>query len=1441
MARTEIKNFNRLGLDVGVFATKGVLMEGNVIKKKIIRTNGGSFLKVAKDCLDELLADFSGQEISFGITGSNANLIAREMSIDYLLEIEALQAGLDYFNLNPQGLLSLGHENMYYLELDHEGNIQYFNRNGQCAAGSGAFWYQQATRMGYNDKEMAEIALQADSAVKISGRCAVFAKSDMTHAINEGALQSSVAAGLAQALVDLVVTSIGQNRIKDLDPLMIIGGVANNKAVLKYFQNYCLDANVKIEIPAEHEHIEALGAAEKGRPIAIKDLQFDRLLTSDYKPDNPLPPLDKNKVHYLEANFGQENYDLSRVYLGVDCGSVSTKCALLDKQGKIIGGEYLPTAGRPALQVLALMQRVKEKYGDMLKDVPFTACTTGSGRFLSQKILNADYAIDEITCQAQGVKNLFPADKTLSIIEIGGEDSKFIQLQDGILADYNMNPVCAAGTGTFLENLAELLGVNIKEEFSAKAFTADYAIDLGDTCTLLSQSTLVTEAARGLPLESQLASLAYSSAQNYISRTIENRALEGKLVFTGATAKNHALAAALAAAAHKELYIPPLPELSGAIGSALMAKTMRENGEVGEYSMRNLDDLNSFQIKKQACRAKCPHDHNCNLDIISFADGNKFIYGDRCGRYSDLMKKDKESSLPDYEKKWQDIFYDASPQPNTTGTRVGIARSGLFFDLYPFFAAFFKTLGARVILSEETNEATLSLGKTKLNADMCYPAEVLMGHYGQLAREDLDYIFIPEVVTMEALPWAEDWPRSFTCPLLQTFHRVAQKSLALKDEKILYAEIYFRDGRDRVLKNMRSTAQKLLGASFSEEILAKAIDQGYAALRNHERGMAEAGREAFARLLESPDDIVALFLGRSYTLYDSFVAKGSFTYARQRGLLALPQDFLFSFIKAWYKGSLQSPTLEKYRQEFIDFMADMVGKLENIYPAQLQKMLSAALMAVFFNERAARDGLPTFNIVLQDPFKCGPNAMLRHYLSTITGFLRLTLDEHTAPAGLITRLEAFKNTRKESRTLSRPTFYSAKNVYAHDKSWRKILIPDPSHHSGVFAALFENYGVEAAMLPRSTDKDLTLARRYSNGEECLPFLQNVQDMLEYLETNGDEEGSVMFQGWACGPCRYGLYAPTQSLAVNRAGYGEGRVCALKLEDVIKRFGLDFVLGAYDGTVTLDLLYKMLFATRPYEKVKGSAEELFEYYWQKLFNILLTKRFPVRRAVSGRHLRPLTEFLQEAGAAFMELPRNGEVRPRILVGGEFYVRLDDRNNQDLIKKIEEAGGEASLAPASELFAYTAHIMHFEARKKYLRRKNPLTFINSFGTDMLSRLAKRDEHKLAQAGGAILRGLKEPAAQQIMINARKYVSEHYGGEPPMTMGRAAAFKGREKVAGVIFVAPFTCMPGSVVEAQQIFLQEDLGLPIITIYYDGRENANREEFIKSLVFQAKQNIGL
>ena len=435
--------------------------------------------------------------------------------------------------------------------------------------------------------------------------------------------------------------------------------------------------------------------------------------------------------------------------------------------------------------------------------------------------------------------------------------------------------------------------------------------------------------------------------------------------------------------------------------------------------------------------------------------------------------------------------------------------------------------------------------------------------------------------------------------------------------------------------------------------------------------------------------------------------------------------------------------------------------------------------------------------------------------------LRLTLDEHTATAGMITRLGFPEHLPRPAQTRREGRHARPRTI--KDRDWHRILVPHPSDHARIMVSLFRRCGVEADLLPRSKDPDLTLARRYINGEECLPLIQNLEDFLAYLQQNGVEEGTVFFQGWACGPCRYGLYAPTQTLTLDRAGYGPGRICSVHLFDVMRRFGLTFALGVFDGMIVMDLLYKMLHRTRPYAVDPSSAEALYRRYAERLYEELENFRFNPLRLADGAYLRPLERLVAEAAEEFGRLEKRDETRPLILVGGEFYVRLDDRNNEQIIAKIEAAGGEACLAPASELFSYTAYIWYREACDRHALRPTLPGYLLKSGYAAINRLARRDEARLEQAAAGLLHDLEEPGPEEIMERAGRYISSHYGGEPPMTIGApppspsAAVPPGRS-------VAPLPVCPAQRGGAAGCCARA--GAPVITVTTTGKKRRPRRD---------------
>ncbi|MDP2871030.1 MAG: acyl-CoA dehydratase activase-related protein, partial [Bacillota bacterium] len=791
--------------------------------------------------------------------------------------------------------------------------------------------------------------------------------------------------------------------------------------------------------------------------------------------------------------------------------------------------------------------------------------------------------------------------------------------------------------------------------------------------------------------------------------------------------------------------------------------------------------------------------------------------------------------LPDYAARRNELFY-MTPPGRAGGTRVGLARGGLFFDLYPFWAGFFGSLGAEVVVSDSNSRDALHQGKSQLAAELCYPAEVLVGHHKELLDRDLDFVFLPEVIDLEPLPWAARWPRPQSCPLLQSIRGAVVGSLRPDPERLVCAEVSFWRGRRAVQDQLRAVAKRLLGSGFSEARLHGAVKAAYRALAEYERKMETEGQAVIEGLPGdlTPGAIAAVFIGRSYTLYDEDVSKRAMAHALRRGILAIPQDFLIAYVRGWYEGRIRSTVLGR-REDFDREIGRLLEQMDHVYPAQMQKMLSAAFIANYLNERAAETGLPRLHLILQDPFKCGPNAMLRHYLDQVSGYLRLTMDEHTAPAGMITRLEAYRSTCRGRERFEAPTLLSARTRGLAALGDREILVADASPHAAVFVALFRSHGLRASLLPRNLDRDHALARDYVNGDECLPMIQNVQDFLAYLHGDGSARNgdAAFFQAWSCGPCRYGLYAPTQSLVLNRAGFGGERICSVRIEDLIKQLGLGFVAAMFDGVLATDLLQKMLLTTRPYENQPGAAEGAFAESLAELFDLLSRTRIGVADFLRGAHLGPFEDLLRTAAARFARVDRTESRRPKIIVAGEFYVRLDDRCCQDVVRRIEAAGGEALLSPAAEFLHYTAFISGEEGRVEAAQTWRPAALLRSLMFAGLSSLGERDEGRLTAAAGAVLH---EPSPRELRRLSRADVPGLYAGELPMTIGRIRALAGRGEAQGVVAVAPFNCMRGLITECHLSTLREELGLPMISLYYDGNDNPGRDEFIRSLVFQAR-----
>ncbi|MGB9588040.1 MAG: acyl-CoA dehydratase activase, partial [Armatimonadota bacterium] len=520
-----------VGIDVGSVSVKLAVVDevGNIVETLYIRHRGKP-MQVTAEILTGVSTKYDGEITRLATTGAGGRPIAHVLKGIFVNEVVAQATATATLHPEVKTIIEIGGEDSKLIFLKkHQGErtspgklpeIADFQMNTVCAAGTGSFLDQQASRMGLTIEEFGELALKSENPPRVAGRCSVFAKSDMIHLQQKATPVHDIVAGLCFALARNFKSTVGAARKLDT-PIAFQGGVAANPGIVRALTSILeLDAGELI-IPNDFGCMGAIGAAlvaMHSHTDQCPDFtSIPRLLEKGFgrteaKGDKPLR-LEKS---VLPSDNSCDPKPTKKVpaYLGVDVGSISTNIVVMDSQKRILAKRYLMTASRPIEAVRRGLREIGDEIGDLVEIRG--ACTTGSGRYLIADFIGADVVRNEITAQARAAAEIDPEVDT--IFEIGGQDSKYISLQNGAIVDFEMNKVCAAGTGSFLEEQAEKLGINIKEEFGNMALASLNPANLGERCTVFIESELVRHQQAGVSTEDLIGGLSYSIVRNYLNR-----------------------------------------------------------------------------------------------------------------------------------------------------------------------------------------------------------------------------------------------------------------------------------------------------------------------------------------------------------------------------------------------------------------------------------------------------------------------------------------------------------------------------------------------------------------------------------------------------------------------------------------------------------------------------------------------------------------------------------------------------------------------------------------------------------------------------------------------------------------------------------------------------------------------------------------------------------
>ena len=977
----------------------------------------GRPLDAVRASLGELL-EALGVEVLGGLmlTGSGSRLPAEILQVATCNEFQAAVRALDFFHPNVRTVFEIGGERSRYIRLEPDpasgrlGIVDY-GTNGDCAAGTGAFLDQQASRLKFAVEEIGSIVEQAQRAAQIAGRCSVFAKSDMIHAQQKGFSPPEVLRGLCNAVATNFKAAVVRGRTP-VAPIALLGGVSANTAVVRALREAFDLRDGELFVPEAAESLSAVGAALLAADSGEQQLELRRRLAAlapaeggDGQAFARMRPLSLERVVLLRDRvkpyrFPEDGKPVD-AYLGLDIGSVGTKLVVIDEQGDVIYSIFTRTEGRPIEVVTRCLREIEEAVGWGIR--VRAVGTTGSGRELIGELVGADSINDEITAHKTGAT--FVGDRLLgqrpdTIFEIGGQDSKFISLEPEpaapdapgglrtngsrpsgarltggtIVVDFTMNEACAAGTGSFLEERAEELGVSIKNEFSELAFRSKAPIKLGERCTVFMERDVNTCMLRGARLEDVIAGLAYSVAYNYINRVVRGRRIGDTIFFQGGTAYNDAVAAAFSMITGKQIIVPPHNAVLGAIGAALLARE-RVTATGAKTRFRGYDlSVVDYTIREFTCKGCGNH---CAIQEFN-VDGEKTFWGDKCSdRYRKRAKTDRRPVIPDLVALRQQLLMaDDTGDPPDADRTIGIPRAMYTWDWLPLWRRFFRDCGFRVVVSGETNRATVQAGLDTVVAEPCFPIIVAHGHVAELVQRGVDYLWLPNILTgPDRYPDIE----SYVCPWGSTLPFVIRQARFFRSwrGRILCPTISFQRGWRVVFDTLARVAGDL---GVPRRVARRAFTAALAAQERFRSEYLRAGREALETLLRTGEPGMVL-VGRPYNMHDAGVSLATAKKLRELyGVNLLPVDAL--------------PVAG----------VDVRDVNENMYWAYGQKILAAAKLVAQH---------PNLHIIYITNFKCGPDSFLKGFIRPASKkpFLTLQFDGHSNDAGLMTRCEAYLDSK----------------------------------------------------------------------------------------------------------------------------------------------------------------------------------------------------------------------------------------------------------------------------------------------------------------------------------------------------------------------------------------------------------------------------------------------
>ncbi|MBS4539078.1 2-hydroxyacyl-CoA dehydratase [Clostridium sp. D2Q-11] len=1402
-----------VGLDIGSTTVKMIVIDSrfNILYK--------NYMRHFSDIKNTVISMFSDAQkvldkkrVTVMVTGSGGFNISKKLNAPFIQEVVACTNSIEQFIPNTNVAIELGGEDAKITYLG-EGIEQ--RMNGTCAGGTGAFIDQMASLLQTDAAGLNELAKNYKMIYPIASRCGVFAKTDIQPLLNEGAKKEDIAASVLQAVVNQTISGLSQGKAIRGSVAFLGGPLYFMSELRKRFVETLKIKEEDIIFPEDSQYFVAMGAALSSRDQ--ESLSFECLyerVPGIYQMNNGenqnLKPLFNDEEDYIKFKERHDKNKVKRIdldkykgkaFLGIDAGSTTTKLALIDEEGSLLYSYYGSNQGSP---LKSSIEAIKDLYNRLNKDTEIVNSTvTGYGEHLIKSALKIDIGEIETVAHYKAADFFLPG--VDFILDIGGQDMKSLRIKGGVIDSIMLNEACSSGCGSFIETFAKSLNLDISE-FAKSGIRSKNPVDLGTRCTVFMNSRVKQSQKEGAEVSDISAGISLSVIKNALYKVIRLRGpqdLGEKIVVQGGTFYNEAVLRAVELISEREVVRPDISGIMGAFGAALISKEKYKEGY--KTSIINKENIIDFRIDTSIDRCElCGN--NCLLTINHFSDGRRFVSGNRCERGAGLEKTN--NNAPNlYEYKYKRLFsYKSLSKEEAIRGDIGIPRVLNMYEDYPFWFTFFNELGYRVILSRRSSKSVYEMGMDSIPSEsVCYPAKITHGHIMNLIEKGIKKIFYPCIpFNIEEDEGANN---HYNCPVVTSY----PETLSANIEEITTENIKFYkpflplDHKEKLIKRL---VEELLDENLSKSEIKLAVEKAYNELGKFKEDVRNKGQESLEYINNNNMKGIVL-AGRPYHI-DPEINHGIPEMINSFGIAVLPEDAIdhldeverpIRVIDQWVYHS------RMYRA------ATYVAKQQNLELVQLNSF------------GCGLDAVTTDQV----------NEILEQYGKIYTV---LKIDEINNLGAARIRIRSLMAAMQERDRLDfvPERLYEHSKKVAFTKEMKKthtILAPQMAPiHFELLQSGVKSSGYNLEILPSVDYQAIDEGLRYVNNDACYPSIITVGQIMNALKSGKyDLNNTSVIISQTGGGCRATNYIAFIRKALKDAGMEHIPVISLNASGMEEqpgfKVGFKMAENMIKSLIYGDLLMRVLYKVRPYEKVKGSANKLYRKWMDKCNESLL----------DGDRKKEFKQNIQGIIKDFDEFLINDNIiKPKVGVVGEILVKFHPTANNNIVELLEEEGAEAVVPDLIDFFLYTAYNNNFKYEKLSGSLKNKI--LGNFSIKALEYY-RRDMKKALKMSK---RFSPPKAIEELAKGAEKHLSiGNQTGEGWFLTAEMVELI-EEGVDNIVCLQPFACLPnhitgkGMIKELRSSYPKSN----IAAIDYDpGASEVNQLNRIKLMLSVAFKNI--